>query len=155
MALKAEFSYSDLNKRFNNARKEIQAMQIEALEHLGEICVTHAKNLPPTIGFSDRTGNLRSSMGYAVYLNGVAVRDSYVAVSGTESGDEGVRKGRELADSVAMEYPNGLLLVVTAGMEYAVYVEAKERDVLSSAQILAQREAPKMIKELTKNLKVA
>ena len=70
-----------------------------------------------------------------------------------KGGDEGIEKGRKLAKEVAGKYPRGFLLVVVAGMEYALYVEANNRDVLTSAEHLAEKELPGMLKQIYDKIK--
>ena len=48
-------------------------------------------------------------------------------------GDEGVTKGLNLADEAAAQHSNGIVLIVTAGMQYALYVETMGYDVLSGS----------------------
>ena len=115
---------------------------------LGEMCVNHARNVPASQGFQDQTGNLRSSIGYMVFNDGVAVHIAYEQV---KSGSEGAIKGESLARKVG-EKSTGICLVVTAGMEYALYVESKGRDVISSAEKMAERELPRMLEKLVGNL---
>ena len=101
------------------------------MKFVGEKAVTYARSIPPPdqggLGFKDRTANLRSSIGYAVYLDGKQLTSSY---SGTP---EGTKQGEALADKAGAK-TTGYALVVTAGMYYAVYVESKGRDVLTSAE---------------------
>ena len=113
------------------------------LFQLGEKCVNEARNFG---SYTDRTGNLRSSVGYGVFKDGQPVRysDFQQVAKGTEGGIE----GRALLDRIAGTYPHGYALIVVAGMNYAVYVEAKGYNVLSSAQLLAERELPRMINDL-------
>lgn len=149
MAFVPNFSQSDIRARINKFLEVVERKQIERLQYLGEMCVTHAREIPPQIGFTDQTGNLRSSIGYTVFKNGIAVHAGY---SGT---GEGMKAGQQLAEKVGAKYKAGISLVVTAGMNYAVYVEAKGRDVLSSAEILAKQELPKMLSELKRNINQA
>lgn len=137
-------------------------MQIEILQELGEMCVKRAKEIPADIGFTDQTGNLRSSIGYVIFKDGVAIRESYQGQS------EGVNTGKALAEKVGAKYKKGLVLVVTAGMNYAValesgrrkkpdgtYYSVPPRDVLTSAELLAKRELPRMLAELKNNIEKA
>lgn len=167
MGIKPMFTRNDLKKRFDAYLKEIENAQIEALEKLGEECVTHARELPPEIGFHDRTGNLRSSIGYSVYKNGEAVRDYYFKSEGKEKkegkpdiGGDALKKAKDLADSVGKE-TKGITLVVTAGMNYAAALEAngawkiksrRSYDVLASAELLAERKLPKILSELVEDI---
>lgn len=152
MAIKASFSEADVKKRFDDALDIVSRWQVKYLQRLGEECVLHARQIPATVGFMDQTGNLRSSIGYIVFVDGVAVGENYVPVSG---GVEGVEKGKALAKKVGSTYKNGVCMVVTAGMNYAVHVEAKGRDVLTSAEHLAKQELPKILQELQTNIQRA
>ena len=151
MGIEPNFSMDDVRKRFDNFLAEVHDLQIEALQELGEQCVAHARSIPKEKGFGDVTGNLRSSIGYAIFDDGVAIHTTYNQVL---NGVEGVKAGEALAKKVGSE-TKGVCLVVTAGMNYAIYVEAKGRDVLTSAEHLAARELPRMIAELVSNIKEA
>ncbi len=122
------------------------------MQMLGEMCVTHARSVPASIGFTDQTGNLRSSIGYMVFVDGVAVHESFDQV---QEGLEGVKTGQNLAKKWGAKYTHGVCLVVTAGMNYAIHLEAKGRDVLTSAELLAKQELPVMVAELKKNINQA
>lgn len=149
MGLEPKFTESDVKGRFDKFIEVIVKRQVKRLQYLGEMCVKHAREIPPEQGFQDQTGNLRSSIGYMVFLDGVSVRDNYVPVSG---GAEGVEKGKALAKKVGSKYKQGVCLVVTAGMNYAIHVESKGRDVIASAESMARQELPKMAAELKKNI---
>lgn len=151
MAIKPMFTKNDVRERFDNFLKEVEKAQIEALERLGEQCVTHARDIPADVGFADRTGNLRSSIGYVIFKDGQAIRHNYEQVL---EANEGIQAGQRLAEEVGSG-TKGICLVVTAGMNYATYVEAKGRDVLASAETLAQRELPKVLQDLIDDVKLA
>lgn len=153
MGIKANFDSTDVRKRFNAFLEVIEKRQIERLQYLGEMCVKHARLIPKNIGFEDQTGNLRSSIGYMVFKDGMAVKGSYTQVEG---GSEGVQAGEALARKVGSKSKdNKIMLVVTAGMNYAVHVESKGRDVLTSAENLAKQELPKMVERLVSNINKA
>ena len=170
MAIKPQFTKNDVRKRFDAFLEEVERAEIEALEKLGEECVTHAREIPAEVGFKDQTGNLRSSIGYVIFKNGEAVRDYYFKSEGKEKeegkpdiGGDALKKAKDLADSVGKE-TKGITLVVVAGMEYAAMLEAggawklKSRrpyDVLASAEILAQRNLPKVLSDLVKDIKLS
>ena len=151
MAIKPNFTREDVKARIDAFLEAVKQKQIERLMMLGEMCVTHAREVPPEIGFHDQTGNLRSSIGYAVFVDGVAVHSVYEQ---TLSGATGVKAGQSLARKVGSE-TTGVCLVVTAGMNYAVHVESKGRDVITSSEQLAKRELPKMLAKLVENIKRA
>lgn len=131
MGIKPRFNPADVARKFDALLDFIQDETVRALQYVGEQAVTYARSIPDPDhggkGFKDRTANLRSSIGYAVYYDGRQITGSY---KGTP---EGTSQGQKLADQAAKR-TRGFALVVTAGMYYAVYVESKGRDVLTSAE---------------------
>ena len=150
MGIVPRFSRPDLKTMLADRVNRINLAILIQLRVLGEKCVNHARQIDKTIGFEDQTGNLRSSLGYVIYLNGKPVGENFEEVRG---GNEGLEKGRKLAKEIAGDYPRGFLLVVVAGMEYAVYVEANNRDVLTSAEHLAEKKLPEMLKQIDDKIK--
>lgn len=150
MGIKANFNQEDVSRRFAAFLDVIVEKQVKRLQELGEKCVMHAKSIPENIGFKDQTGNLRHSIGYMVFKDGIAIHEGY-----SQDGGEGVKVGQKLAKTIGSKYPEGVILVVTAGMNYALYVESKGRDVLTSAEHLAQQELPKMLQKLVSNIEKA
>lgn len=107
---------------------------------VGEMCVTEARTGHT---YTDQTGNLSSSIGYAVMNGGTLVKMGYAQK--VKDGDEGVSEGLAFLQSRAKAASkNGIVLIVTAGMNYAEYVEAKGYVVLSKAAEMA----PSLVKEL-------
>ena len=151
MAIEPQFTRKDVQRRFDAFLDQIQKQQIKRLSMLGEMCVNHARSVPKDLGFEDQTGNLRSSIGYAVFVDGVAVHSFYEEVTG---GTEGANAGQRLSEKIG-EGSSGVCLVVTAGMNYATYVESRGRDVIASAEQLAKRELPRMLEKLIQNIKQA
>ena len=102
--------------------------------------------LPP---YTVQTGNLVSSVGYAVVQDGqIVTMSSFQSVqgrpdkNGTPMGDgqEGSAKGKEYVKELAMRFPQGYALILVAGMEYASYVqELHHRDVLVSGSLVAEQ----------------
>ena len=105
------------------AEKNIQKF-IQALSYVGEEIVNEARL---SGNYNDQTGNLRSSIGYVVAQDGLIARRDYKV---TKGGEDGAQKGQSLAERAAAEHPKGIVLIVTAGMQYALYVEAMGYDVL-------------------------
>lgn len=135
MGIEAQFTKEDVQERFDAFLGQIQKQQIKRLQMLGEMCVTHARSIPKEQGFEDQTGNLRSSIGYAVFVDGVAVHSFYEEIKGGAVGELSVKIG---------ERTNGVCLVVTAGMNYVL---------IASAEQLAERELPRMLEKLIDNIK--
>lgn len=153
MGITSSFNRDEMRHRFDAFLDEIEKLQIEVLQELGEKCVTEMRL---NKGYMMQTGALLSSSGYSVYKDGVAIHTAFEAASGAESGAaaKGMKVGKSLADKVGNE-TKGLSLVVVAGMNYAVYVESKGKNVIASAERLAQRELPRMLSELISNVKAA
>lgn len=113
--------------------ERIEEEAVSNLEYAGEQAVATARQ---TQSYTDRSGNLRSSVGYVVVKDGEIVRKSgFVKV---KDGDDGVSEGERFAVSLAGRYPEGIVLIVVAGKNYAVYVARKGYDVLDSAQLEAE-----------------
>ncbi|MDR3246078.1 MAG: hypothetical protein LBT50_06550 [Prevotellaceae bacterium] len=113
------------------------------LGHVGEQCVNQARSVG---SYTDRTGNLRSSTGYVIAVDGKIVRmSSFEAV---KTGQEGSSDGRRFAGELVSRFPKGIVLIVVAGMKYAANVSARGKDVLDSAELLAERLVPQMMKKL-------
>lgn len=133
--------------------------------YVGERCVVEARKAGE---YNDITGNLRSSIGYVVLFNGQPYQYSKSRVfRGREyknktykgkklvrkKGNKGTEEGRafleRLAEEFANRYPQGIVLIVAAGMEYAIYVEAIHNlNVLTSAELLADELVPIILQKL-------
>lgn len=142
----------NIDETFRAFLAEVERQIIESLCRVGEEAVKLAKLIPPERGFNDQTGNLRSSIGYVVVKDGKPVNVSFGAVKG---GHAGVNEGQRLALQVGSNYTDGYALVVVAGMNYAVHVESKGRDVLTSAEKFAEKEVAKHLADLVTNIKNA
>lgn len=158
MGITPTFTINDVKARLDAFLDVVERQQIKRLQRVGEMCLTYARDTHPN-DWQDQTGNLRSSVGYMVFVDGVAVHNSpFEQVSPRNAVDgqayDGGQKGMALCRKVG-EKTNGVALVCVAGMEYAVYVESKGRDVLSGAEHLAERELPKQLQALIDNINQA
>lgn len=151
MGITSNFKGS-LDETFRALLTEVERQIIESLCRIGEEAVKLAKLIPPERGFRDQTGNLRSSIGYVVVKDGKPVNVSFGAVKG---GHAGVNEGQRLALQIGSGYAEGYALVVVAGMNYAVHVESKGRDVLTSAEKFAEKEIAKELADLVTNVQNA
>ena len=149
MPIKPNFTRNDVKNHFDKFLDVVEKRSIARMKYLGEMCVTHARSIPADIGYKDQTGALRSSTGYTVFLNGIAVHENFKSVNGNS---EGIEAAKKLCDEVAEKYPEGILLVVVAGMNYAILLESEGRDVLTSAEQIAEYELPQMIEKLKLNI---
>ena len=132
--------YSYVIKQQQNAKEAA----ITALNYVGLECINEARQNGK---YTDQSGNLRSSINYVVLDDGVAIRKGdFKMVKNTAT--EAKQKSEELIAKLSATYKTGLVLVVVAGMDYAVYVEARGYNVLNSAETLAKKLVPQMLKEL-------
>lgn len=133
----------DLSRLAESTAKAVEDALVYNFSYVGERCVAEART---GHGYTDRTGNLTSSMGYVVVNDGQIVYES--AFSKTMAGKEGSDAGRQFARSLASQHPEGIVLIVVAGMNYARYVADKGFNVLDSAEILADRLVPSIMEQL-------
>ncbi len=132
-----EYIYGELDK--------IELDTINKLAYVGEQCLTEAR-----LGgnYIDRSGNLRSSTGYVIVNNGeIVTQVIHEADKGTDKGT-GAAEGRKFILELAQRYSVGIVLIIVAGMNYARYVSAKGYNVLDSAESLAERLVPQIMREL-------
>lgn len=112
------------------------------LQYIGEEVVTEARTGAKTGGldYKQQTGNLRSSIGYIITYKGETTGEGgFIPMPGRESGEEGAKEGKAVAERIATEEGSqeSLKLTVVAGMDYATHLHAKGYDVLDSAELLA------------------
>ena len=113
------------------------------LSYIGEQVLNAARS---TNSYKDQTGNLRSSIGYVIAMDGEVVKQSDFAV--VKTGTQGQDTGRSYAEGLAAKFSKGVVLIVVAGMNYAYYVKKRGYDVIDSAELLADSLVPKMLHEL-------
>lgn len=132
----------------NNTIEKAEDIAIEELAHIGEKAVAHARLKGE---YGDRTGNLRSSIGYIVLKDGQPViqgqPQEYPARPGYDKVPKtGVANGQKLLQELSAKFPTGITLIVCAGMEYASYVEdIHGLDVLTSAEMIAENMVNQLI----------
>ena len=146
MSFKMTTTEQQLNKFFELAEQEAHKEVINTLAYLGEQCISKVREGKEAGLWTDRTGNLRSSIGYVVVYNGQIVELAGFNPIGT--GIEGQKEGRTYAEQLAKQQTKGYALIVVAGMAYASYVEAKGFDVLANTALYARQEAPKLAEKL-------
>lgn len=140
MDLKPLYTRGDVKEVFETFQEELIIQLIQLYAYVGEEFVNLARN---SRTYKDRTGNLRSSIGYIVALDGA------VEIENIQGTQEGQSRAKELAYEVLSEDPIGVVLIGFAGMHYASYVESKGYDVITGSMPTAQ----KIIKELRAGLK--
>lgn len=134
---------SEVDAHLEEQIKRLEDRIIYNLSYVGEQCINEARS---TNSYLDQTGNLRSSTGYVIVKSGKIVQGSSFAV--VKQGGEGSRDGAAFARKVISQFPTGIVLVVVAGMNYASCVSARGYNVLDSAELLAEKLVPNIMKQL-------
>lgn len=122
--IKALFTGKQLTDIFEHFQKDVDDKTLQTLQYLGEQFVNKARL---NGNYTDRTGNLRSSIGYII------LHDAKVIDKNFEGKTEGKNQGQTVANEVGLQYPKGFVLIGVAGMNYAAYVEAKGFDVITGS----------------------
>lgn len=137
MAIKRAFSPKKIDELLIAIPTVISEEIIRSFSYLGEQCVKAIRDRSGDDSWYDQTGNLRSSIGYAVIEDGRKIIES--AFPTVKEGTKGANEGRKMIDELAREYARTYALVVVAGMDYAEYVEAmKNKDVLATTEVWAK-----------------
>ncbi len=100
--------------------------------------------------YQAQTGNLQSSCGFTVTLNGNSVTqtpftpDPY-EIRGSFDGATGSKAGKAyMEECLQQKLDKGVSLIMVAGMDYAGYVEDWGGDVLKSAEAHIRQEFDKL-----------
>ncbi|MBC9913185.1 hypothetical protein [Chitinophaga varians] len=163
--IRPRFSNGQIQEMLTERLKRIDSAILTRLQYIGESFV---KNAREKADFTDRTGNLRNSIGYIILKNGVQMYENFrrtanVEVSiksgrnrgqkrNTKGGKRGMEAAREVAANAAGNFQNGYVLIVVAGMEYAAFVEAMGYDVLTASSEIAKRDLQNAIKSIKQKM---
>ena len=113
---------------------ELDKRTISMMAYVGEQAVTEARRRH---SYTDRTGNLTSSMGYSIVdMNGNKHLGQFIQTK--PKATEGVPEGEKVASDRASRVrkkANTYTLVIVAGMDYAPYVSAKYNVLQSSERV--------------------
>ena len=158
IALVPLWSNSDVSKLFNKLKSWTDAAIVNLLARTGEEFIKLARSIKT---YKDRTGNLKSSIGYVVLKEGRELFGKiFPAGVGTDQ-HSGVDEARKLFRELAAIYNKGYVLICCAGMKYAAFVEAggeKNRrpyDVISNSADKSDDFVRKEARRLFERLKLA
>ncbi|MCT4142980.1 hypothetical protein HZP66_01910 [Elizabethkingia anophelis] len=145
MALTPKFNMRSIDKILKGATDDLNNSIIRVLRYVGEKAVNEART---NGNYLDHTANLRNSIGYVIVIDGKVIDQNFTYSSrGAESKDDGVKIGKNLALEIARQQKE-IALIVVAGMKYALYVESTGRNVLTSAEQLANIQVPSLLNQL-------
>lgn len=118
-----------LSSRFSKTTDRVENKILLALDRAGQRIVDIARESKT---YQDKTGNLTTSIGYGVYHKGAEFS------IGGFGGGNGEKEGLKRLSDVASKHKNkAYVLIVVAGMEYAIYVERSGYIVLDVAKLKA------------------
>ncbi len=134
---------AEIDRYIEEQVERVTSALLRNLQYIGERCLNAARD---TNSYKDQTGNLRSSLGYVISCDGKIVYESTFEV--VKNGADGAKSGIQFAKEIVRQFPEGIVLIVVAGMNYAQFVSAKGYDVIDSAELLADRLVPQIMKQL-------
>lgn len=143
MPIKQTIPASEIDAFIKKQVERINNALVYNLKYVAERCLNAARE---TNSYKDQTGNLRSSIGYVLVRDGKIIEQSAFEV--VMNGGSGAKSGIQYAKEVARQFPEGIVLIIVAGMNYAAFVAAKGYDVIDSAETLADKLVPQFLKQL-------
>ena len=143
MLIKLVTPLSEIEAYIDKAAENARNVIIDTLCEVGRRCVREARD---NGSYMAQTGNLRSSIGYVVVVDGQIVRKNVVDL--VKNGTEGTKEAEAFLERLASEHSSGICLIVVAGMNYASYVEGRGYNVLTSAELLAERLVPQLLEQI-------
>lgn len=144
MALTPRFTKAGIEKYLRGQQELIIQAIINRLKFVGEKFIANART---NGNYKDHTGNLRSSIGYIIIRDGIQIAQSFPGSVAT-----GAAKGLSVAEDAALKFPEGIVLICVAGMDYAAAVESRNYDVLTASSITAESDLRKGLQELKSKL---
>ncbi len=124
--IKPLFNTSDIRKALDDKIQRVEAAILAILRRRGEQFVQLCRDENT---YKDKTGNLRSSLGYFLYKGNVLIEDN---LQGNNEGREGAK---EAVTSIT-KIPDVYYLIGVAGMNYAAAVESKGFNVISNQSLM-------------------
>lgn len=144
MGIEAKFGNGTVVNRVALFQMRVEQAFVMLLKMLGEELVKYAKEQH---NYTDRTGNLTNSIGYAIVK-----RRNILYYGGSDQPGEGVDAMLKTAVEFAAGLSADYSLIVVAGMNYAAYVEAVGYNVILPAELRAKSRVPAELSKLVKKV---
>lgn len=146
--MKQLFSDNELDRWFEIFEDQAETALYKKLQEAGEYFVKMARDSGT---YDNQTNNLRSSIGYVIVKDGSTLNSNFQkAGAGTKGdGSKGIERGKKLAATIASQY-KGFVLIGVAGMDYAIHVETKGLEVISSSALQTEVWLKKSIQTIFK-----
>lgn len=140
LKIKGNFTEAQITKVFANATRIYIDRVVKVYSKAGTAMVEDARSRTKDLGahnggsFGNITWDLRSSIGCAVFVDGVKKFDYFPILN---TGNDGAQRGRDYAEELSTGL-SGIVLIVVAGMEYARSVESKGYNVIDATAGIAE-----------------
>lgn len=144
MKVGPKFSMADVRKKLEGAKQKMENVIVLRFQRIGETFIANARSNDT---YKDQTGNLRSSIGYVILKDGEQIFGTFPG-----STEEGKARAAKTVEEAKAKAPRGFVLIVVAGMEYALYVEAMGYDVLTASGQIAANDLKKAVEQISKKL---
>lgn len=135
--------YRAVDDAFERHIRRAEQALIRTLKYCGEVVINSARDAHT---YKDQTGNLTSSIGAVISVDGKVIWKSSFEV--VMKGGKGAKEGVAFAKELTGNYPKGIALICVAGKNYAAYVSHRGYDVLDTAQLTASQIVPQMLQSL-------
>lgn len=138
----------NMTKEIEDALRKKLADELDAIvDSLYEIGLSAVNTIRQNHAYKDQTGNLTSSVGCAVVVEGEIMQISgFEAIKPT--GAQGSQDGKAYIQSLASQFPTGITLIVVAGMNYAAYVERRGIGGMTGGELFARQAVEDLLLEL-------
>lgn len=138
----------NMSQDIEDALRKKLADELDAIvDSLYEIGLSAVNTIRQNHAYKDQTGNLTSSVGCAVVVNGDIMQISgFEAIKPT--GAQGSQDGKAYIQSLASQFPTGITLIVVAGMNYAAYVERRGIGGMTGGELFARQAVEDLLLEL-------
>lgn len=134
MGLRARFTKADIKLAVEGKKASFRKAVLNRLELVGWEFVKMAREKTAANGgFNDVTGNLRSSIGFAIVDHGSIKNENYEG-----KGSLGKQEAKNFIRELKGDFEDGYALIVVAGMGYAAAVESKGKDVITGSSLEAE-----------------
>lgn len=140
MGIKYVSGYNLIPEAVREFQERVENATVYYFSYMGEKLAKYAKEMH---SYTDRTGNLTNSIGYAVVKGGKIINTGGMMGS-CEAKAASLQVLQEMMDRINHQFA----LIIIAGMEYASYVEAKGYNVIMPAELKAKAEMPAVIQRI-------
>ena len=142
---KPQFTLDELRAVLRKKTEIIKTALVNEMQYAGELGIAEARDPHHNKNYTDRTSNLRKSIGYLLMDKNNQLVNNF---PNDDANTTGAAIGSNKAREIASKFPAGLTFVMTAGMIYGPWVEAKGYIVLTAGAKIAEDSIKKQFKRI-------